>query len=78
MSSLPTNCSKCSGALVHGFTAELTGGPPMVGFWVEGEPKKAWFGLRLPKQKEWIPIATLRCSVCGYIESYARPEFAAK
>lgn len=77
MSFLPTNCAKCGGPFVHGFTVELTNGPPMVGFWVEGEPRKSWLGLSLPSRKEWIPIATLRCSACGYVESYARPEFAA-
>ncbi len=78
MSSLPTDCPKCNSRFIHGYSVEITGGPAMVGFWIEGLPKKAWFGLKLPPKKEWIPLATLRCSGCGYVESYARSELAAK
>lgn len=78
MSPLPTTCPKCSGNFVQGMTVEFTSGPPMVQTWVEGEPKKSWFGVKLPPRETWIPVATLRCSGCGYVESYARPEFSAK
>jgi hypothetical protein len=77
MTPLPTTCPKCSGRLVHGFSVEF-GGPPQVASWVEGEPEKAWLGTKVPPRSEHIPIAMLRCSGCGYLESYARPEFAAK
>jgi len=30
---------------------------------------------KLPKQ---IPIGTFRCKACGYLESFAMPEFDAK
>ena len=54
--------------------------------WAEGTPTLAsflrlWFvkfGIEAPKSGEKIPIGTFRCASCGYLESYAREEFAAK
>ena len=41
--------------------------------WVEGEPRPAfWTGLNL-RDRARYPVATLRCTGCGYLESYARP-----
>lgn len=77
MTPLPTACPKCSGRFVHGFSVEF-GGPPRVAIWVEGEPQKSWLGLKVPPATEHVPIAILRCAGCGYLESYARPEFEAK
>jgi hypothetical protein len=34
-------------------------------------------GLKLPDEK-LVPIGTYRCSSCGFLEQYARQEFAAK
>jgi hypothetical protein len=46
--------------------------------WAAGAPLKSfWSGTRLPDEK-LIPIGTYRCASCGYLESYARQEFAAK
>jgi hypothetical protein len=36
-----------------------------------------WTAAELPDDK-LIPIATYRCSSCGYLECYARREFAAR
>ena len=49
-----------------------------VSTWVEGAPQKSWFGsAEVPKEK-CVPVGTFRCSACGFLESYARPEFAAQ
>jgi hypothetical protein len=48
----------------------------MVSSWVEGPPVKSfWYGAKV---REKIPIGTFRWAVCGYLESYARAEFARK
>jgi hypothetical protein len=69
-------CPKCQGAMQQGYVPELAGGTGLNG-WVKGAPKKNWVGgVNVPGIL--IPIATFRCESCGYLESYARKEFAAK
>ncbi len=34
--------------------------------------------VKLQSNTERIPIATYRCQTCGFLESYAREEFAVK
>jgi hypothetical protein len=75
----PVRCPKCNGEMVHGFIFDRAdGGGRRVINWVEGAPHKAfWTNTSVPAEK-CVPIGTFRCSMCGFLESYARPEFAAK
>ena len=42
-----------------------------------GQPVSHFFrGLKLANEK--LPIGTFRCQTCGFLESYAREEFAEK
>jgi hypothetical protein len=78
MSAEPTRCPKCNGEMVQGFTFESEGPKRMVSTWVEGAPEKSfWQSAKVPAEK-CVPVGTFRCSVCGFLESYARPEFEAK
>jgi len=53
-------------------------GVRVVSHWAAGAPLKSfWAGTKLPDGK-LVPVGTYRCSSCGYLEQYARPEFAAK
>ena len=73
-------CPKCNGEMVQGFIFDREdGGLRRVSNWVEGAPgKSSWFGnVPAPAEKR-IPVGTFRCSTCGFLESYAHPEFAAK
>jgi hypothetical protein len=72
-------CPKCNGEMVQGFIFDRAdGGGRRVINWVEGAPHKAfWTTTNVPAEK-CVPVGTFRCSVCGFLESYARPEFAAK
>jgi hypothetical protein len=73
MSAEPTPCPKCNGQMVQGFLFESEGHD--LDTWVEGPPKKSWWGgAKVPKEKR-VPVGTYRCSGCGLLESYARPEF---
>jgi hypothetical protein len=77
MSAEANRCPKCNGEMVQGFTFESEGPKRIVTTWVEGAPEKGlWHSTKVPAEK-CIPVGTFRCSGCGYLESYARPEFAA-
>ncbi|MEO6390608.1 MAG: hypothetical protein ABIP75_02080 [Pyrinomonadaceae bacterium] len=78
MSSEANLCPKCNGKMVQGFTFEIDGFKRMVSTWVEGAPEKSfWQSAKVPADK-CVPVGTFRCSACGFLESYARPEFAAQ
>ena len=67
------NCPKCSGHMEDGFVLDNTHGGYAQSTWVEGSPAKSfWVGLKL-QGREQIPVKTLRCESCGYLESYATP-----
>ena len=82
MSTEAIRCPKCNGGMmVPGFIIDYQGSKfSRVSNWVEGVPgKPGWFGTTIPVPAEkCVPVGTFRCSVCGFLESYARPEFAAK
>ena len=79
-------CSKCGGEMIQGFVLDLAGegGGVFVSSWAPGAPKTSvlklfWGLIQQPtgiKTQERIPIGTFRCSVCGFLESYAAAEFA--
>ena len=77
-SSKAIHCPKCNGEMVQGFIFDRAdGGQRRVINWVEGAPNKAfWTGTKVPEEK-CIPVGTFRCSICGFLESYAHTEFAA-
>ena len=78
MSTKAIRCPKCNGDMVQGFVFEIDGALRKVDTWVEGAPQKSWFwSAEVPKEK-CVPVGTFRCSACGFLESYARPEFAAQ
>jgi hypothetical protein len=78
MSLQSTACPKCNGEMVQGFTFEIDGPKRVVSTWVEGAPESTfWHSAKVPAEK-CIPVGTFRCSVCGFLEAYARSEFAAK
>lgn len=76
--SVASTCPKCKGAMVQGHSVEFTSANILVGFWIEGPARKSWLGAQVPPEEARIPIAHFRCSSCGFLESYARSEFAAK
>ena len=62
----------------QGFVLDNTHGARVVSQWVAGAPLRSfWLGTKVPNHK-LIPIGAYRCSSCGYLELYARQEFAAK
>lgn len=71
------SCPKCQGEMIQGYVLDFTPVGNRVSKWNDGPPKKAgWAGIM--DSTSQIPICTFRCQSCGYLESYAREEFAAK
>jgi hypothetical protein len=69
-------CPKCRSNMEQGFILDHTYGARLIGYWAAGAPEKSfWMGTKLPKEK-LVPVSVFRCSGCGFLESYARPEFA--
>ena len=69
-------CPKCDTDIERGFSADYHEDIALHS-WMRGTPKQNWFGNVKLSQKDMIPIATFRCTKCGFLESYARPEFGA-
>ena len=77
MSQAAISCPKCQGEMAQGYVHDFT--PVGVGIsqWNAGPPKKA-FSAGILDAPSHIPIGTFRCQSCGFLESYAREEVAAK
>jgi len=71
-------CMKCGGRMEQGFVVDhQTHGARAVARWIAGAPRKSfWWGLKTSGGS--LPIGVFRCARCGYLESYARAEFAAE
>jgi hypothetical protein len=73
-------CPKCTGEMVQGFIVGREGPNRVVSTWVDGSPQAVGTLFRQVKapRDRCVPVGTFRCSACGFLESYARPDFAAK
>jgi hypothetical protein len=67
-------CSKCRGLMEEGFVPDSSDAALLRSAWFEGKPEKNLLGGLKVKGKRTFPIVTLRCKVCGFLESYARTE----
>ncbi len=71
-------CPKCDGKMKQGFVMDNTYGGRVVSHWAAGHPQRSFFmGTKLPEEDQ-IPVGVFRCEECGFLESYARPEFRAQ
>ena len=72
---MPANvdkCLKCEARMEEGFVALLTYEGRYIGTWIEGSPtRSAWTGLQI-KGRRQLPTKTMRCTRCGFLETYAR------
>jgi hypothetical protein len=71
-------CPKCQGHMDPGFVVDNTYGGRIVTHWAPGRPEKSFWTMTKRPRGEQIPIGTFRCQSCGYLESFARPEFGAE
>jgi hypothetical protein len=73
-----TACPKCAGLMEEGFILDVAQRGYGQATWVRGPPEPSfWAGLKL-KGKTPRPVVALRCSRCGYLESYAQDVLPAR
>jgi len=65
-------CAKCHVPMEVGYAFYFHGGGGYAQQnWYPGKPKSSfWTGLVVKKDQS-VPVTTLRCPNCGYLESYA-------
>jgi len=65
-------CPKCHRAMEEGYVLDRAHAAMAQAVWVPGPPTRSfWTGLKVDR-KTVRPITTLRCTGCGYLESYTR------
>jgi predicted nucleic-acid-binding Zn-ribbon protein len=70
-------CIRCHVQMEVGFVADMRPGGYSQQNWCPGEPKSNWIGLKV-ESDQFIPVRTLRCPNCGYLEAYALNEKVSK
>ena len=66
------DCIRCKTQMEAGFVLDFTYGAYLQQKWYPGEPKKSfWTGLKIDRS-QLVPVTTLRCPKCGYLEAYAK------
>jgi hypothetical protein len=69
-------CPRCRSGMVRGYLLDRAHGGFGMGTWLEGPPvRSGWPDMVRPRLERSIPIVSYRCTGCGYLELYARPEF---
>jgi hypothetical protein len=60
----------------RGYLLDRTHGAFGMGTWLEGAPNvSSTAGLvHRPQMERSLPVVTFRCTGCGYLESFARPD----
>jgi hypothetical protein len=67
----PVECIRCRAKMEVGFVPDAMHSGFQQPKWSPGVPQASfWMGLKL-KADSMIPVTTLRCPRCGYLESYA-------
>jgi hypothetical protein len=72
------NCGKCGGKMDLGFVPDARRGDEQTQQWRAGQAQSSfWFGVTSDRDEAPIPVRTFRCTECGFLESYARPDLGA-
>jgi hypothetical protein len=74
-------CAKCGNPMARAYTVDSGPGPAAFSAdhasrWSAGTQIRRILKMRVPRGS--LPIATFRCTKCGYLESYADREFESK
>jgi hypothetical protein len=68
------SCAKCGSTMEEGYLPDRGHRASYAhpSQWVAGAPERSiWFGVKRGGRRN-RPVATFRCTRCGYLESYAR------
>jgi hypothetical protein len=63
--------------MLRGYIPDATYAATALVGWVPGSATKRWIG-GIKASTGAVPVAAFRCEACGYLELYARDEFAAE
>jgi len=67
-------CMRCHAQMESGWVPDNTRAGLERQNWSPGEPQPSfWTGLK-PSEDQVLPVTTLRCPRCGYLESYTIPQ----
>jgi hypothetical protein len=66
-------CIRCDAQMEVGYVPDATEYGWAQQMWHPGTPQRSWRGLKGMKKNQCVPVTTLRCPTCGYLESYAVP-----
>ena len=70
----PVECLRCHAHMEAGFVGDRWENGCQQQIWVRGAPQRSfWTGLKVRKD-QIVPVITVRCPTCGYLESYAIPQ----
>jgi len=74
MADIQTECPKCGKEMERGHVPDAAHGSILQSRWSRGDPEDRRFigGIKW-EPAEQIPLTAYRCSVCGFVEFYARP-----
>lgn len=69
------DCPRCRGRMTAGFMIDRMHGGCAIATWSDGWPRKlGWNDTVQTNFERSIPVITFRCTSCGLLENYARPE----
>ena len=66
------DCLKCGGTMEEGLVIDQSLGSSAQQQWGSGKPERSAFEGTVPSSRRLCPVATYRCSKCGFLESYAK------
>jgi hypothetical protein len=69
---LALNCSKCNGQMQEGLVVDLNYQGAIPSMWVEDQPGGATPSGISDNHKRKVKTITYRCSICGFLDSYAK------
>jgi hypothetical protein len=78
MPAIPQSCPKCNGSMEQGYVIDRNDPLVAVSQWTAGAPHYSFWRGTTRSPGGTLAIGTFRCSQCGFLESYARPEFSAQ
>ena len=69
---LALKCSKCSGEMQEGLVVDLGYAGILRSMWVEDQAGNSGAPGTVDNHKRKVKTITLRCSNCGFLDSYAK------
>jgi len=79
MSDKAIACVKCGKNMEPGFIADHGDGMTVwCCSWVEGTPERSFFTGHKTRGKRLYAVGTMRCTGCGFLESYANVQVSPK